>query len=238
MKQNAVMDKLELRDSEPEIDLESGGGTSEEDGSTELASVKNSRTNKRLKRSLGGSLSIDRSIKSKRERSVELCSTSSVVEVPNENLEVLVDRKSRESGQENVPFLDKKYVKEKRHTTNSRKPPKPPRPPKGPALDAADQKFVKDIAEVAMRKRTRIERIKALRKNKATNLSASSSSSSLTAMIITLLFFVIIVFQGIRSKSIVGFQNSPEPALTTNEELMSVQHNNNLASHFGRRTRF
>ncbi|XP_030532583.1 uncharacterized protein LOC115742438 [Rhodamnia argentea] len=231
------MDNLELRDSEPEIDLESGGATSEEDGSKELALVRNSRKNKCLKRSLGGSLSIDRSIKSEPESSVELCGTSSVGEVSNENLVVLVDRKSRESSQENVPFLDK-YVKEKRPSTNSRKPPKPPRPPKGPALDAADQKFVKDIVEVAMRKRTRIERIKALRKNKAANASASSSSSSLTAMIITLLFFVIIVFQGIRSNSRVGFQDSPEPALTTNEELMSFQHNKNLASHFGRRTRF
>ncbi|KAI6674524.1 hypothetical protein NL676_002430 [Syzygium grande] len=191
-----------------------------------------------LARSLGGSLSIDRSIKSEPERSVELCSTSSVGEVSNENLEVLVDRKSRESSQEHVPFLDKKYMNEKRPTTNSRKPPKPPRPPKGPALHAADQKFVKDIAEVATRKRTRIERIKALRKNKAANASASSSSSSLTAMIITLLFFVIIVFQGMRSKSRVGFQDSLEPALTTNEELMSVQHNKNLASHFGRGARF
>lgn len=36
---------------------------------------------------------------------------------------------------------------------------------------------------------------------------------------------------GMRSKSRVGFQDSPEPALTTNEELMSVQHNKNLASH-------
>ncbi|XP_030451870.2 uncharacterized protein LOC115673754 [Syzygium oleosum] len=232
------MDNLELRDSELEIDLESGGATGEEDGSKELASVKNSRKHKCLKRSLGGSLSIDRSIKSEPERSVELCSTSSVGEVSNENLEVLVDRKSRESSQEHVPFSDKKYVNEKRPTTNSRKPPKPPRPPKGPALDAADQKFVKDIAEVATRKRTRIERIKALRKNKAANASASSSSSSLTAMIITLLVFVIIVFQGMRSKSRVGFQDSPEPALTTNEELMSVQHNKNLASHFGRRARF
>lgn len=232
------MDNLELRDSEPEIDLESGGATSEEDASKELASVKNSRKNKCLKRSLGGSLSIDRSIKSEPESSVELCSTSSVGEVSNENLVVLVDRKSRESSQENVPVLDNKYVKDKRPSTNSRKPPKPPRPPKGPALDAADQKFVKDIVEVAMRKRTRIERIKALRKNKAANASASSSSSSLTAMIITLLFFVIIVFQGIRSNSRVGFQDSPEPALATNEELMSVQRNKNLASHFGGRTRF
>jgi hypothetical protein len=78
---------------------------------------------------------------------------------------------------------------------NARKPPKPPRPPKGALiLDAADRKLVRELAELAMRKRARVERIKALKKMKAAK--ALSLNSGLSAMVITLIFFLVITFQG------------------------------------------
>ncbi|MFQ6633492.1 hypothetical protein Gotur_010988 [Gossypium turneri] len=81
-------------------------------------------------------------------------------------------------------------------SSSSRKPPKPPRPPKAPLLDAADQQLVREIVELSMRKRTRIKRINAMKKVKAANV-APSSSSSLFAMVITVIFCLVILFQGI-----------------------------------------
>jgi hypothetical protein len=60
-------------------------------------------------------------------------------------------------------------------------------------LDAADQKLIKEISELAMLKRARIERMKALKKVKATK---ASSNSNLFAMVFTILFCLVILFQG------------------------------------------
>lgn len=76
----------------------------------------------------------------------------------------------------------------------STRPSKPPRPPRGPSLDAADMMLVKEISELAILKRKRIERMKTLRKVKREK--PSSINSSLFAMVVTILFLVVIIFQG------------------------------------------
>ncbi|XP_047325243.1 uncharacterized protein LOC124929030 [Impatiens glandulifera] len=107
---------------------------------------------------------------------------------------------------------------------------KPPRPPKGPELDASDVKLIKEISQLAMKKRARVERMKALRKMKeiksSSYLSSTPSRSSISAFIITILFFLIVIFQGLNSK--VGshhviFQGSPEPSMAATDSLISVQ---------------
>lgn len=72
---------------------------------------------------------------------------------------------------------------------------KPPRPPRGLSLDVADQKLIKEISELLMIKRARM---KALKKTKAAKgMSASTSSSgNLIAMFFTILFCMLIIFQG------------------------------------------
>lgn len=72
---------------------------------------------------------------------------------------------------------------------------KPPRPPTGPSLDAADWMLVKEISELAILKRKRIERMKTLHKVKKEKKSSIRSSSSF-AMLVTLSFFIIIIWQG------------------------------------------
>ncbi|KAI7725625.1 hypothetical protein M8C21_005382 [Ambrosia artemisiifolia] len=75
---------------------------------------------------------------------------------------------------------------------------KPPRPPRPLSLDAYDQKLIKELAELAMIKRARVERMKALKQKKNSKISSSSSSShgSVFAMIFTIIFFLVILFQG------------------------------------------
>jgi len=89
---------------------------------------------------------------------------------------------------------------EKRKKTCNKKAPKPPRSPQAPSLDAADLKLIREISELAMLKRARIERMKALKKMKiakaSSGPSSSSSTSSFLAMVFTVVFFVVIIFQG------------------------------------------
>ena len=93
-------------------------------------------------------------------------------------------------GEISVDQVEKKMVKKKHKKTSNKKP---PRPPRGPSLDAADQKLIKEISELAMLKRARIERMKALKKLKATK---PSSNNNLFAMVFTILFCLVILFQG------------------------------------------
>lgn len=124
--------------------------------------------------------------------------------------------------------VGKKMGKEKRKKSSSaKKPPKPPRPPRGFSLDAADQKLIKELAELAIIKRARIERMKALKHKKTLRASSSSSSSSssmngsLFAMLFTVIFFLMILLQGISCRSPgVTSQGSPQ----TNENgLVFIQ---------------
>ncbi|GER44370.1 T6A9.7 protein [Striga asiatica] len=97
--------------------------------------------------------------------------------------------------------------------------PKPPRPPRGPSLDSSDMRLLKEISKIAVKKRERVERIKALKKMKALSLSSSSSSSSslsssISAMVITVLFFLVLIIQGVgcSTSSNVRLHVAPQPA--------------------------
>ncbi|KAJ0112315.1 hypothetical protein Patl1_00849 [Pistacia atlantica] len=176
------MDLFASKERDLEADLESGETTSEEDRTKDPVSA-NRQTNIIFNWIWTGQFSSDGFVRGK---GGNLYSNSSKFgEAAGENVELLIDKNSEE----------KKCVEGKRKKTNSRKPPKPPRPPKGPTLDAADQKLVREIADLAMRKRARSERIKALKRMKAAK--APASNSTVFAMIITLIFCLIIVFQGI-----------------------------------------
>ncbi|KAJ9171701.1 hypothetical protein P3X46_015025 [Hevea brasiliensis] len=213
-----MMDRFVSGERELEVDLESGGTTSEEDGINELVSA--NKQNKKLLNSVCcGPSSFDR-----------LGNSSKFGEDADESVEFLLDKNSEgEQGRQQFPFMNEKIVEGKQKKKNSRKAPKPPKPPKGPSLDAADQKLVQEITEIAMRKRARIERIRVLKKKRATK--SSSWNSSLYAMAFTVLFCLILIFQGIcsRNSGIMHLQGSPEPAVAASEDLISVQFYKNSA---------
>ncbi|GAV83675.1 hypothetical protein CFOL_v3_27121 [Cephalotus follicularis] len=225
------MDYLVSKERELEVDLESGGTTSEEDRTDDPNLANRTRKNFRNRIWGGIFLSFDGPVKV--ESSIDSCSSSSnFVEAADENVELLIDKSSEGEGiPEFVAVAQEKSAEGKRKKTNSRKPPKPPRPPIGPSLDAADQKLVREMAELAMRKRARIERIKALKKMRA--VKASSSSSSLSALVVTILFCLIITFQGIssRNNASAGLQGPPAPAVATNEGLITVQFYKNFSAY-------
>ncbi|KAJ4968510.1 hypothetical protein NE237_015211 [Protea cynaroides] len=212
---------MALRERDLLVDLESGGLIGEEGNEELSAGVK--QTKKLLGRVWNGFVSFDGTIKG--EDGTRLVNTSSFADVCPESPEMSTDK---ESGEEEPLVLgEKKVLKEKRKRTSAKKAPKPPRPPRGPSLDAADMKLVREISELAMLKRARIERMKALKKMKAAK--AVSPSGSLCAMVVTILFCLVIIFQGIcssKSSSGVSFQESPESAVG----LISIQYNKNLSS--------
>ncbi|KAJ6720930.1 hypothetical protein OIU85_024069 [Salix viminalis] len=129
-------------------------------------------------------------------------------------------------GEMSVDQVEKKIVEEKRKKTSNKKP---PRPPRGPSLDAADQKLIKEISELAMLKRARIERMKkALKKVKATK---ASSNSNLFAMVFTILFCLVILFQGMSSRTAsTNSLGSPLSSETADDSLISVQYFGNPSS--------
>ncbi|KAK8532613.1 hypothetical protein V6N13_131927 [Hibiscus sabdariffa] len=214
------MDPLLARERDIEVDLESGGTTSEDE-----------RTNGNVssilqpKRNLSGVWSdlwsFDRIVKG--ESGINSCSSSSSLGgVEGENVEFLMDKNSE--GEENHELVAlAENLREAKWKKNTRKPPKPPRPPKGPLLDAADQKLVREIADLAMRKRARMKQIKTMKRMKEEK--ASSSSTSLYAMVITVLFCFVILFQGICSRhgASVMSEGSPAPSIGSSEGLISVQ---------------
>nr|GMD77489.1 PAB-dependent poly(A)-specific ribonuclease [Ipomoea batatas] len=128
---------------------------------------------------------------------------------------------------------EKKLEKEKRKSTSAKKPPKPPRPPRGYSLDAADQKLIKELHELAMMKRARIERMKALKKMKAAKASSVplASNGSFFAMFFTVLFFLVLIFQGMSSRnSSPSFHGSPESGVAKESSLVFPQDRPNLSS--------
>lgn len=118
-------------------------------------------------------------------------------QVAQENVALLINKNP---GRLNEERSEKEHAKEKLQFANVKRPSsKPPRPPKGPLLDASDVKLVREISELVMKKRARRERIKALKKARAAKLSSSPSSSNnstIFGMAITVVFFLIIIFQG------------------------------------------
>ncbi|KAK8622511.1 hypothetical protein V6N13_117421 [Hibiscus sabdariffa] len=115
---------------------------------------------------------------------------------------VYAENSTNVEGQESKDARENKSGKEKRKSFGNKKHPKPPRPPRAPSLDAADQKLIREIAEFARLKRARIERMKALKKLKATKPPSSSSSCNMFATVFTVIFCLVILFQG--NKQIFG----------------------------------
>ncbi|OIV91016.1 hypothetical protein TanjilG_16976 [Lupinus angustifolius] len=222
------------REKDVEFDLESGGNTSEEDSSNNLC-VSEREPKSAFSWSLNGILNFDGS--DKRESEVELCNSltksDDVVVDDNDNLELLVDKGlDHVQDQEHISHLSNgNHGKHKSKLTNPRKPPKPPLPPRGPSLDAGDQKFVMELAELALRKRSRIKKMKATRKMKAIKSPPSSSSSyaNLSAMAVTVFFFLVIIFQGIKSASSAAFGVTASPE-ASDEGLISVHYPKNFTN--------
>ncbi|KAL4339374.1 hypothetical protein GQ457_08G021780 [Hibiscus cannabinus] len=216
------MGPLITRERDTEVDLESGGSTSEDERTIDRVS-----SSLQTRRILGGVWSdlwsLDRIVKG--ESGINSCSSSSSFgAVVDENAEFFIDKNSEgEENHEAVVPAEKNSREVKCKKANSRKPPKPPRPPKGPLLDAADQKLVREITELAMRKRARMKRIKTMKRMK--EAKASSSSASLYAMVITVLFCFVILFQGICSRhgANVLSEGTSSPAVGSSEGLISVQ---------------
>ncbi|KAK1584705.1 hypothetical protein Q3G72_035471 [Acer saccharum] len=117
-------------------------------------------------------------------------STSKGVLISGENDEILM------GGIRGEAVSIKKNVNEKWKKSNFKKPPKPPRPHGVPSLDEADMKMVKEISELARLKHARKERIKALKKKR---IHKASSSIGIYATIVTILFCLIIIYQGLET---------------------------------------
>nr|XP_010921429.1 uncharacterized protein LOC105044989 isoform X2 [Elaeis guineensis] len=204
------------------IDLESGTRSVINGQEASLGSSVG-QAKKVLNRVWSGFVSIDGSIKG--EESVH--SGNSNVEGPQANGGTLVDK--RFGAERKVGSLENKTGAEKPKKKNCKKPPKPPRPPNSPTLDASDRKLIREISELAMLKRARIERMKALKKMKN---GKSFSSSNLGALIITTLFCLVIIWQGLlsRGRSTLSFHGSPESSVGTRTALISVQFYHNCSA--------
>ncbi|XP_038903260.1 uncharacterized protein LOC120089897 [Benincasa hispida] len=212
------LDCMATKDREFEIDLEGGGNTSEDDLSSETDSTSKRHARKTFNRLRSGFLSSDGSISRIGSFASSSNSTKLVKLGVDENVELSMDSSDGEKRREFGAFAEKKNVKGKIGKVH-----KPPRPPRGPSLDAADRIFVKEMTELAVKKRATVERIKALKKMKAEK--ASSFNSSLPALFITLLFFVVIIFQGMSAKgsTMVLMSDSPAPSVGGSAGLI-VQH--------------
>lgn len=213
------MDHMTARDRDFETDLESGETTSEEDLSQVpvLGAIKQART------FLGKIRSGFVEGSTKNEERVSLSGNVPESNGISHEKVIMVDNQILEC-KETVDRVEKTPVKEKRKKTSNKKPSKPPRPPRGPSLDAADQKLIKEISELAMLKRARIERMKTLKKMKAAK--SSHKGSSMVATVMTILFCLVIIFQGMSSgkSSQVGFQGSPVSGGPAEGGLISVQY--------------
>ncbi|KAL3849660.1 hypothetical protein ACJIZ3_011542 [Penstemon smallii] len=202
------------------VDIESG--ESSNGGNTR-------RKNKSLNKLVSGALGFS--------ESDDICEAKG-----NDNIELLVDTKNGErKDQELVPLVVTDHEKDKLRAEKAKKASKPPRPPRGPFMDAADMRVVREIYKIATQKRERVERMRELKKIKAAKSSSSSSSpppsppssssssppslppsSSATAssgatisiMVITFLFVLVIIFQGLdfSNSSNMKFAGAPQPA--------------------------
>ncbi|WVZ96096.1 hypothetical protein U9M48_041777 [Paspalum notatum var. saurae] len=130
------------------------------------------------------------------------------------------DRKSE--GEEKLGLLDSSGG-EKTKKKRSKKPPRPPRPLTPTPLDVSDQKLLNELSELAMLKRARMERMKALKKMK--NAKQGASSGNLCPLIITIIFCVVILWQGFFSGhgSAVSFHGSPESSIREHSSLISIR---------------
>jgi len=121
---------------------------------------------------------------------------SNPVEPSLENVEAVADK--RFGGGEEVSPLQKKAAEGEKPKKKSSK--KPPRPPRAPSMDAADQMIAREMHEIAVmkRERARAERMKALKRTK--NTKSASSGTNLFGLVITIIFCLVIIWQGLFSR--------------------------------------
>ncbi|XP_058201381.1 uncharacterized protein LOC131316119 [Rhododendron vialii] len=206
------MDHMPPREKDFVVDLESGGTTYAEVGSTDPGlGAKVSKTFGKICTGFGSV--VDGSFTSEKGISVE-------------NLKSLID-KNVEVDRAMDPVETTPEKERRKSTSGKKKPPRPPRPPKSLSLDAFDQKLIKEISEIARVKRARIERMKGLKKMKGAK--ESTSTGNLLAAIFAVLFCLVIIFQGMcpgRSSSIT-FEGSPESARATPFGFISLHFRKN-----------
>ena len=187
------MDHKDSKESGSDVDLESGGEaetSSEEQNEGQSSDSGDKNQKKMLSRLSGGHFGNLRST----EGSDRLLGASkNILSSGDKNLDILVNGNGEKAED---TFMEKEKVNEKRKKTsfNNKKHPKPPRPPGAPSLDEADMKFVKEISERARLRHKSRESVKALKKMKA--IKAPSFNINLIAMIITIIFCLVIIFQG------------------------------------------
>ncbi|KAK7392218.1 hypothetical protein VNO78_20648 [Psophocarpus tetragonolobus] len=217
------------REKDVEFDLESGGNTSEEDVGNDVY-VSHRESKGAFVLAWNGVLNIDGSDRGK--NGIESTKSGDVVVADGNNLQLFVDKGFV---QHQLSHVNGKHAKQKTKPFNPKKPPKPPLPPRGPSLDPVDQQFVKELAELALRKRARVKKMRAVRKKKASKSSSSSTYTSLSAMVVTVFFFLVIIFHGIRSASSASVEVmvSSEKAFTADEGLISVQYPTNFNTNEG-----
>ncbi|KAF7806804.1 uncharacterized protein G2W53_038965 [Senna tora] len=203
------------RDKDSEVDLESGL-VIEEDDLKKASTLDYAKQGTTLFAKFSGMFSGD-CLKGD-DMSILYCSESNSSEVSDVDVE---ETSKSLMGKDSVGCEMKTPVKEKRKKASNKKAPKPPRPPRSPSLDAADQKLIREITELTMLKRARIERMKAMRKAKSvrsssslSSSSSSSSNSSMISLVFTIMFCIVLFFQGMSSgtTSEVSFQGSPVSA--------------------------
>ncbi|KAL6954302.1 hypothetical protein U1Q18_040838 [Sarracenia purpurea var. burkii] len=191
------MNHITSEDRDLLIDLESGRITSVEDANQN--SVLGNRPAKKLLKSYTSGLLAFKGSAGLESHVNSYTHLGEPSEIATGNIEVFLRKNSgQEENGEHMALDKKQHVKEKHKKTSYKKATKPPRPPKGPSLDAADLKLVKEISMISMKRRARNERLKSLRKMKEANSSSSSSllsNSSLSATVISILFFLVILFQ-------------------------------------------
>lgn len=214
------------------VDIESGGASGVADTRTGPQLGKK-QGKKLLNKLTSGVLGLNGSTKDEPSSNLRR-----LVKDSYEPVQLLIDRgPGDQQNHELLPLIEKTHEKERPKNGKSKKAAaKPPRPPKGPSLYAADMKLVRDISEHATKKHERIERMKALKKRKAAKKSSPSSTSTISAMIITILFFLVIIFQGLGStKSLTETSLvAHEPGIDT-KSLISVEFYNHTFSTAGGR---
>lgn len=168
-----------------DIDLESGGTTSEEDVNKNQAfgCVNSKRLLGRVRSGLI------------RSESLSDCTSDEDCSCSYDNFIVSdeIPAKNNEQLGRSAQFGHKKSDVEKPKKHKSSKPSKPPRPPRGPSLDASDMKLLKEISEVKLNRR-RIERSRTLKKVKKEQ--GSSLKTNILASLVTVAFVLVIIFEG------------------------------------------
>ncbi|GMH02290.1 hypothetical protein Nepgr_004129 [Nepenthes gracilis] len=187
------------RESTLEAGLECGGGTTSGEGGHRDYVLGGSQGKKKFARVFSGILRFYGSNKGEHDIHSGSKRLATFQRDAGENIEIVIEKNPGDEKLDGLQFIEKTNPKEKRIKPNSKRPPKPPRPPKGPLLNASDLKLMREISELTAKKRARIERMKALGMMRSPR--RSPSSSSLIAMVVTILFFAVIILQGLCSRN-------------------------------------